>query len=103
MSFSSKSTNILSASLKFQKNVIEVNSFNSNEINEYLSGHTATIKQEQIQAYDVILRHTASTKMICHGRNFFDPDSAGQKDLGGGREVLSGYYQSVRAISTRSG
>jgi len=81
----------------------KVNTFNSNDINSYLAGHTLTLKNEQIQAYDVILRHQASTKMICHGRNFFDPASAGKKDLGSGREVLTGYFQACKTITTRSG
>jgi len=81
----------------------KVNEFNSNDINSYLSGHSGSYKSEQIQAFDVILRHHASQHMIMNGRNFFDPDSAGKKDLGSGREILSGYYQSCRMIQGRSG
>lgn len=48
-----------------------------------------------IQALDIILRCLPSLRMVSVGRSFFSPP----KDpflLGAGREVWSGYYQSVR-------
>ena len=84
--------------VKFRK----VASYNTDEINKYLSGHKTDYAREQIQAFDVILRHQASNSMIINGRNFFAPGQQG-KDLGSGREVFAGYSQSCRAIQGNSG
>lgn len=48
-----------------------------------------------IQALDVILRSLPSLRMVTVGRSFFSPPKY-PSYLGGGREVWSGYYQSVR-------
>lgn len=48
-----------------------------------------------IQALDVILRSLPSLRMVPVGRSFFSPPRY-PTYLGGGREVWSGYYQSVR-------
>ena len=63
--------------VKFRK----VACYNTDEINKYLSGHKMEYAREQIQAFDVILRHQASNTMIINGRNFFAPGQQG-KDLG---------------------
>jgi len=84
--------------VKFRK----VASYNTDDINKYLSGHKTEYAREQIQAFDVILRHQASNTMILNGRNFFAPGQQG-KDLGSGREVFAGYSQSCRAIQGNSG
>jgi hypothetical protein len=51
-------------------------------INKYLSGHTSELAQDAIQAFDVILRHQASTTMVQGGRNFFNPEQKNAKDIG---------------------
>ena len=50
-----------------------------------------------IQALDVILRHLPSLRMEPIGRSFFCKPSS-SFPLGSGREVWSGYYQSVRPV-----
>lgn len=87
----------------FTVTVRRVNQFNSNMINKYLSGHTSELAQDAIQAFDVILRHQASTTMVQGGRNFFNPEQKNAKDIGSGREVWFGYHQSLRAIEGKSG
>jgi len=81
-----------------------VNQFSANDINKYLSGHTSDLRQEAIQAFDVVLRHQASTTMVQCGRNFFSPEkNENAKDIGSGREVWFGYHQSLKAIEGKSG
>ncbi len=54
-------------------------------------------KMPMIQALDVILRHFPSLQMVPIGRSFFSKPKY-PPSLGGGREVWSGYYQTVRPV-----
>lgn len=88
----------------FTVTIRRVNQFSANDINKYLSGHTSDLRQEAIQAFDVVLRHQASTTMVQCGRNFFSPEkNQNAKDIGSGREVWFGYHQSLKAIEGKSG
>lgn len=62
-------------------------------IKEILSD--ASESMTMIQAIDVVLRHLPSLRMTPVGRSFFSPPES-PISLGAGREVWSGYYQSVR-------
>lgn len=55
----------------------------------------ASESMPMIQALDVILRSLPSLRMTPVGRSFFSPPRE-CSSLGGGREVWTGYYQSVR-------
>lgn len=87
----------------FTVTIRRVNQFNSKEVNKYLSGHTMDLRQDAIQAFDVVLRHQAGMTMVQCGRNFFSPNQQNAKDIGSGREVWFGYHQSLKAIEGKSG
>lgn len=87
----------------FTVTIRKVNVILSNDINKFLSGHSSDLPQEVIQALDVVLRHSASTKFVQCGRNFFSPNQPNSADIGSGREVWFGYYQSLKAIEGKSG
>ena len=57
--------------------------------------HDMSETMPKIQAIDVILRHLPALHTVPVGRSFFSP-SASPFLLGEGREMWSGYYQSVR-------
>ena len=51
-------------------------------------------RMSAVQALDVVFRHTPSMRYETVGRSFFSDRLS--KDLGGGREVWFGYFQSLR-------
>ena len=51
-------------------------------------------RMSAVQALDIVFRHTPSMRYETVGRSFFSDRQS--KDLGGGREVWFGYFQSLR-------
>ena len=54
----------------------------------------ASSRMSAVQALDVVFRHTPSMRYETVGRSFFSDRFS--KDLGGGREVWFGYFQTLR-------
>jgi eukaryotic translation initiation factor 2C len=67
-------------------------------LQQFLRSRQGDLPQETIQALDVVLRASASTKYQVIGRSFFDPDF-GSGPLGfDGFIYWKGFYQSLRPI-----
>ncbi|EDO38584.1 predicted protein, partial [Nematostella vectensis] len=54
------------------------------------------VPQDAIQGMDIVLRQMPSMKFTAVGRCFFPPPNGHCHDLGGGCELWTGFYQSVR-------
>ncbi|TYZ64147.1 hypothetical protein PybrP1_004440 [[Pythium] brassicae (nom. inval.)] len=54
---------------------------------------------DALQALDIALRHTASSRFVVVGRNLFSP--SGKKAIGEGADVWFGYFQSLRATQSK--
>ncbi|KAK3722082.1 hypothetical protein QZH41_019832 [Actinostola sp. cb2023] len=64
------------------------------DLNQFLDGKRKMVP-EAVQALDIVLRQIPSLHFTPVGRSFFPTNSRGF-DLGGGCEVRSGFYQSIR-------
>ncbi|KAF1321535.1 Argonaute1, partial [Globisporangium splendens] len=69
------------------------------QLNELFAGNLNYTPQDALQALDIAMRHTASTRFTVVGRNLFG--SAGKKDIGEGADVWFGYFQSLRATQSK--
>ena len=61
-----------------------------------LEGHVREIPLNAMTSLDVVLRHLPSMNYIPVGRSLFSTPEGQTYPLGGGREVWSGYYQTVK-------
>jgi len=71
-------------------------------INDYVAKKLHEAPLDAIQVLDIILRHAPSINKIPVGFSLFgkSKDDAGRmkrEDIGGGRDVVYGHYQSIRA------
>jgi len=64
------------------------------DLNQFLDGKRKMVP-EAVQALDIVLRQIPSLHFTPVGRSFF-PTNGTRFDLGGGCEVRSGFYQSIR-------
>ncbi|XP_076919981.1 protein argonaute MEL1-like [Bidens hawaiensis] len=64
-------------------------------LRQFLSGRQHDLPQETIQAFDVVLRESASKDREVIGRSLFSP-KFGNGSLGDGIEFWKGFYQSLR-------
>lgn len=69
------------------------------QLNELFAGRLNYTPYEALQALDIALRHTASTRFVLVGRNLFSP--SGKKAIGEGADVWFGYFQSLRATQSK--
>ncbi|XP_042412284.1 protein argonaute MEL1-like isoform X2 [Zingiber officinale] len=65
-------------------------------LKEFLAGRQFEAPQEVIQALDIVLRESPSTKYTSVARSFFSPSFGHRAPIGEGLECWRGYYQSLR-------
>ncbi|KAG6483484.1 hypothetical protein ZIOFF_060132 [Zingiber officinale] len=65
-------------------------------LKEFLAGRQIEAPQEVIQALDIVLRESPSTKYTSVARSFFSPSFGHWAPIGEGLECWRGYYQSLR-------
>jgi eukaryotic translation initiation factor 2C len=65
-------------------------------LEEALEGRSRKMSLDAIQALDVVMRHLPSMQYTPVGRSFFSAPEGYSHSLGGGREIWSGFHQSVR-------
>lgn len=69
------------------------------QLDELFAGRLNYTPYDALQALDVAMRYTASSRFTVVGRNLFS--SAGAKAIGEGADVWFGYFQSLRATQNR--
>ncbi|RLN51756.1 hypothetical protein BBJ28_00021972 [Nothophytophthora sp. Chile5] len=69
------------------------------QLEELFAGRLNYTPYDALQALDVAMRHTASTRFTVVGRNLFS--AAGAKSIGEGADLWFGYFQSIRATQNR--
>lgn len=77
--------------------VIEMSS-----LRRYFEGKTVQLPSDALQVFNIILRHGPTLNKIPIANSLYAPytESAGQrKDIGGGRQLAYGYFQSARLES----
>ena len=73
-----------------------------NSMKRYFEGKTTVIPSDAIQVLNIILRHAPTLFKIPIGNSLYAPytEAGGtRKDIGGGRQLAYGYFQSVRLES----
>ncbi|EDO38583.1 predicted protein, partial [Nematostella vectensis] len=82
---------------KFTLKIKEAGLVSIKELDQFLNGEfRGKVPQDAIQGMDIVLRQMPSMKFTAVGRCFFPPPNGHCHDLGGGCELWTGFYQSVR-------
>lgn len=68
---------------------------NVNQLELLFQGKLNYTPYDALQALDIAMRHTASSRFVSVGRSLYAPNGA--KDIGEGAEVWFGHFQSLRA------
>lgn len=69
------------------------------QLNELFAGRLNYTPYDALQALDVAMRYSASSRFTVVGRNLYN--DAGAKSIGEGADVWFGYFQSIRATQNR--
>jgi eukaryotic translation initiation factor 2C len=69
------------------------------QLSALFAGRLNYTPYEALQALDIAMRHTASSRFVTVGRNLFSP--TGKKAIGEGADVWFGYFQSLRATQSK--